>query len=87
MSDKQVIKYAIERSKSHNEIVKIEINDGLSVEAILTELVGDDYGFSEENRNELGQEIIGVYGDDWRIQVTVAYRGAHPDDFTQASHP
>jgi hypothetical protein len=70
MSDKQVIKHAIERSKSHNEIVRVEIQDGLSLEGILFELVEDDFGFSDEARNELGQEVIDAYGDDWRIQVT-----------------
>jgi hypothetical protein len=34
MSDKQVIKHAIERSKSHNEIVRVEIQDGLSLERV-----------------------------------------------------
>lgn len=74
--DRRTIHNAVQRSREFNELVRCTVTDGSHLEAFLAQVAGDNYGFSQENRDEYGREVLDVYGDDWRIRVTIDAEGA-----------
>ena len=75
MTNEQIIRDAISRSISHNEIVHVEI-DGGDIHELVSATVSQDWDYSEENRDDEGREVLDVYstddaGDEWRIKVTI----------------
>jgi hypothetical protein len=73
--NEQVIRDAISRSMSHNEIVRCEINGG-DIHDLVSASVSQDWDYSSENRDDQGREVLDAYStddatDQWRIKVTI----------------
>jgi len=80
MTNEQIIREAISRSISHDEIVHVEVNRaGDTHDTIwdaVSSSVSQDWDYSEENRDEEGREVLDVYSleetaDQWRVKVTI----------------
>lgn len=79
MTNEQIIREAIGRSISHNEIVSCEVTDVSSDEIhdLVMATETGEWDYSEENRDEEGREVLDVYTlehnkHQWRIKVTFA---------------
>ena len=78
MTNEQIIRNAISRSMSHNEIVHCEVSvasDDIHNLVMATET--GEWDYSQENRDEEGREVLDVYtldgnAHEWRIKVTFA---------------
>lgn len=72
-----IIRDAISRSISHNEIVHVTIDedDTCVIHELVDAAVTGDWDYSDENRDDEGREVLDVYSlseapDQWRIKVT-----------------
>lgn len=79
MSNEQIIRNAISRSISHNEIVHCEVSDVASdeIHSLVMATETGEWDYSQENRDEEGREVLDVYtldgnANEWRIKVTFA---------------
>lgn len=74
-----IIRDAISRSISHNEIVHVTIDedDTCVIQELVSATITGDWDYSDENRDDDGREVLDVYSlseapDQWRIKVTFA---------------
>lgn len=74
-----IIRDAISRSISHNEIVHVTVDeaDTCRIHELVSATVCIDWDYSDENRDDDGHEVLDVYSldgdhDQWRIKVTFA---------------
>jgi|JI9StandDraft_1071089.scaffolds.fasta_scaffold174712_1 hypothetical protein len=74
--NEQIIRDAINRSISRNEIVRCEVSGG-EIHSLVTATETGEWDYSQENRDEEGREVLDVYtlgtgSNGWRIKVTFA---------------
>jgi hypothetical protein len=76
--NEEIIRGAISRSVSHNEIVHCDICNATSddIHSLVMASQTGEWDFSQENRDEEGHEVLDVYSldsedDQWRIKVTI----------------
>lgn len=79
MTNEQIIREAISRSISHNEIAHCEVTGVASdeIHSLVMATETGEWDYSQENRDEDGREVIDAYSLDgnprqWRIKVTFA---------------
>lgn len=77
MSNEQIIRNAISRSISHNEIVHVEISetDTSEIHDLVSATQHCHWDYSDENADDDGHAVLDVYAleeaaDQWRIKVT-----------------
>ena len=62
-ANEQIIRDAISRSISHNEIVHVEVDesDTPAIQGLVTATQHADWDYSDENNDEDGRRVLDVY--------------------------